>query len=269
MPLHVQLIIILSTGSVILCLLLGLFGYLLSKGKNALPPVPQFPGSNFPGAISTLCTIGIGLIFIMTGVSGYMQQGGSEDSGTMSLYVMLVSAAIQIALYLPFICIYMQLPSREMPPVSTARKLGWIIFFLLLMVVPGHIMELMKLPEWIAENTGAPVMQDVVTTIRDGNTDIRIAMVLMAVIVAPITEEIYFRGFVYNILKKWSGPVPAALASSFFFAIIHTSLSQTIPLTLFALVQCWAYEKSRSIWLPITLHMLFNGINCFAILFLM
>ena len=61
----------------------------------------------------------------------------------------------------------------------------------------------------------------------------------------------------------------AALASALFFSVVHGSLTQFIPLTLFALIQCWAYERARSLWLPILLHMLFNGISCLYIIFFM
>lgn len=268
MPLHVQLIITLTTGSVLLCLFLGLFGFFSSWGRKALPPVPQFPGSNFPGPASHVLAVVFGIFFALGGVSGYAG-GDGQVTADMNLLSLLLNVTLQILFYLPFIVIYLCLPSRQNPRVSWSRKLAWVLFFLLLMLIPSQLMELLKLQDWIAEMTGAPVLQDVVTTIRDGDLNTRIVMVIMAVIVAPLTEEVYFRGFVYNILKKWSGVLPAAIASSFFFSIVHTSLTQAIPLFLFAMVQCWAYEKARSLWLPITLHMLFNGISCLAILFLM
>jgi membrane protease YdiL (CAAX protease family) len=268
MPLHVQLIITLTTGSVMLCLSLGLFGFIFSKSRNALPPVPQFPGSSFPGPVAHVLAVLFGIFFALGGVSSYTNEE-AQITADINLLELILNAALQVLFYLPFIIIYLSLPSRQNPPVPCSRKLAWVLFFLFLMLIPSQLMELLKLQDWIAEMTGAPVLQDVVTTIRDGDFNTRIVMVIMAVIVAPITEEIYFRGFVYNILKKWSGVLPAAIASSFFFSIVHTSLTQAIPLFLFAMVQCWAYEKARSLWLPITLHMLFNGISCLAILFLM
>ena len=267
MPLHVQLVITLITGSGVFCLLLGLFGFLSHKNPQALPPVPLFPDSRFLCIFSYFYTICFGIIFAMGSVHGYMHQD-SAAAMDADLTSFCVNAVYQIALYVPFLIIYLRLPSRNFPS-TVGQKVRWIFGFLLLMLIPGMILEALKLPEWIAEVTGAPVLQDVVTTIKDGSIEIKIAMIVMAVIVAPVTEEVFFRGFVYNILKKWTSPVPAAIASSFFFAIVHASLPQALPLTLFALIQCWAYEKARSLWLPIVLHMLFNSTSCLAILFLL
>ena len=266
MPLHVQIVTTLITGSVVFCLLLGLFGFLSHRSPQVLPPVPLFPNSNFLCIFSYFYTVCFGIIFAMFSIQSYMHQDANAAID-YDLTSFCINALCQIALYVPFLIIYLRLPSRNYPS-SGGRKVCWILGFLLLMLIPGMVLEALKIPEWIAEITGAPVLQDVVTTIKDGTIEIKIAMVVMAVLVAPVTEEVYFRGFVYNILKKWTSPVPAAVASSFFFAIVHASLTQAIPLTLFALIQCWAYEKARSLWLPIVLHMLFNGTSCLAILFL-
>lgn len=266
MPFHAQLVTTLITGSVVFCMLLGLFGFLSHKSPKALPPEPLFPDSNFPCVFSYFYTICFGIIFAMGSIQSYIHQE-SNSAVDYDLTSFCTNALFQIALYIPFLIIYLRLPSRNYS-CTWGQKVLWVPRFLLLMLIPGIILETMKLPEWIAEVTGAPLLQDVVTTIKDGPIEIKITMMVMAVLVAPMTEEVYFRGFVYNILKRWTSPVPAAIASSFFFAIVHASLTQTIPLTFFALIQCWAYEKSRSLWLPIILHMLFNAISCLAILFL-
>lgn len=265
MPIHVQLIIILSTASVVFCLFLGLLGFISSKRPGVLPPAPLFPGNKVLETLSPLLTVCFGLLFVMNGVKAYMLQG-PDEAATPDLPFFILNCIVTIAFYLPFISIFFFVPSRITTPASLATKAMWVFSFLLLMLIPGLIMDNLKISEWIAEVTGAPLLQDVVTSIQDGPFAIQVITMAMAIFVAPITEEIYFRGFVYNILKKWSGAVPAAIASSFLFGIVHTSIPQLIPLTMFALIQCWAYEKARSLWLPIVLHMLFNAISCIVII---
>lgn len=268
MPLHVQLIITMITGSIVLCLLLGLSGYLLSKGKQALPAVPLFPGSNFPGFFSIFYTAFFIITFGMASIQGCIANPAQQVAG-LELSSFISSSLMQLLLYLPFIIIYAALPSRESPGTSIGTKFKWIFLCLLAMVLPEHLLEFAGLSRWIVETTGCPPMQDVVEVMKQGSLEIKLAMIVMAVIVAPITEECCFRGFVYNILKRWNGPVAAAIASSLLFSAVHSSIAQFIPLTLFALVQCYAYEKARSLWLPIVLHMLFNLMSCLVILFLM
>lgn len=109
-------------------------------------------------------------------------------------------------------------------------------------------------------------MQDVVEKILNGTTFEKSLMVFMAVLVAPVTEECFFRGFIYNILKRWNGRGLASVASALMFASVHGSLIQMVPLTIFGIVQCFAYEKSRSLWLPIVIHTVFNACSCLLIL---
>lgn len=268
MPLHIQLIIILLTGSFTFCLALGLMGYLFSRKANTLPPVPLFPGSKFPGFFAIFYTIFFILSFGMAAIQGALTQP-SPDSNEIDMTQFAGNALIQILLYVPFLVLYFNLPSRDIESTSFCTKLKWIFFGLLAMIIPNQMLEFLGFTQWLVEATDCPPMQDVVETLKNGSPEIKIAMIIMAVIVAPITEECCFRGFVYNILKRWNGPVAAALASSMLFGAIHTSLAQFIPLTLFGLVQCYAYEKARSLWLPVVLHVLFNGLSSLAILYLM
>ena len=268
MPLYIQILISLITGSVVFCLVLGLAGYLFNRKNPAIVSEPLIPGNRALSFFAYFYTIFLGLLFALI-TAGNAIAGGIENAPDDNLYQNIISILFQVALYLPAILTFFAIPARECPRTPLRRKLSWVVFFLLLMLIPSHLMEAFQLAEWIARKTGAPELQDVVTSIRDGSPDTRMLMIFMAVIVAPITEEIYFRGTVYNILKKWSGAVSAAMASALFFSVVHGSLTQFIPLTLFALIQCWAYERARSLWLPILLHMLFNGISCLYIIFFM
>ena len=268
MPLHIQILITLICGSTVFCLALGLTGYLFNRKNPVIASSPLIPGNRGLSFFAYFYTIFLGLLFAWSTI-GVTIAGATQSTPDDDILNNIINALFQVALYLPPVLIFFAMPARECPRTPLRRKLSWIIFFLLLMLLPSHLMEIFHVAEWIARGTGAPELQEVVTVIRDGSPEMRVLMIFMAVIVAPITEEIYFRGFVYNILRKWSGAVSAALASALFFSVVHASLTQFISLTLFALVQCWAYEKARSLWLPILLHMLFNGISCLYIIFFM
>jgi len=73
--------------------------------------------------------------------------------------------------------------------------------------------------------------------------------------VAPIVEEIYFRGLVFGYLRRW-GPVAAILGSTLLFVAVHPDL-QNIPFPqivgglLFAL----SYEVEENLMVPIVIHM--------------
>lgn len=268
MPLHVQLVISLIVGSFTFCLAMGIAGYLLGKRNSTLPPVPLFPGSNFPGVFAHFYTVFFLATFCMASVHGYMQQP-KQVVVSPDLVDFVISAIFQTVLYLPFIILYLTLPARRNLPTGFLTKLKWIVLGLIAMLLPNQLIEMSGFNQWLVETTGCPPNQNVVELLRTGGPSIQIGMIIMAVIVAPLTEEFCFRGFLYNILKQHSGRIAAAVASSLLFSAVHTSVAQFIPLTLFALVQCYAYEKARSLWLPIVLHMLFNGLSALAILYIM
>ncbi len=102
--------------------------------------------------------------------------------------------------------------------------------------------------------------QDMVETFQSsGALDIKLLVILTAVIVAPLSEEILFRGFVYGVLKRYTDAPFAALASSLMFAIIHMHLGSLLPLCMLAVLFCIAYEITGCLLVPMLLHMIFNG----------
>ena len=131
----------------------------------------------------------------------------------------------------------------------------------MLMYLPAQLLDSAGLTRFLAEETGCPEQQDVVETLMNGPFSVKLILLIMAVIIAPITEECCFRGFVYNILKQYSSPAVAAFASALLFSAVHASLAQFVQLFIFGLVQCLLYEKTRSLLIPIILHMLFNAIS--------
>lgn len=101
--------------------------------------------------------------------------------------------------------------------------------------------------------------QEMVLTI--GNLDDflpLLLLILLAVLVAPITEEIVFRGLIYRYLKRCLPTVIAMALSSLLFALIHANLLSFLPLFLLGMLLCRAYERSDNIWVVIVFHACFN-----------
>jgi uncharacterized protein len=97
--------------------------------------------------------------------------------------------------------------------------------------------------------------------------------IFTVVIAAPVLEELLFRGFLLNFLKRYLGRMGAILVTSIAFALFHFSVSQNlgnIPLvaSLFtlALFLGFIYERQRSLFASISLHMTFNIISVLRIL---
>lgn len=257
---YTEITIILIAGSIACCLALAVIGSLLHRRAGVLPPVPLFPGNSFPNFAAQFYTAFFIITFGMASIAGCMEAPIAE-APTPTASDLIWNAAIQFVLYVPFLIIYFSLPCRIVPRISAKQAILWIVTGLALMYLPAQILELAGFTQFLIKLTGCPEQQDVVETLLRGSIEVKVIMLVMAVIIAPVTEECCFRGFVYNILKQKSNPLAAALASAVLFSAVHASLAQFVQLFIFGLVQCYMYEKARSLWLPIVLHVLFNAIS--------
>ena len=89
-----------------------------------------------------------------------------------------------------------------------------------------------------------------------------IAFGLALVLVAPIGEEIFFRGFLYGGLRRRFRAVPSALISAGVFAALHVPLWRTPAIFVFGLVLAALYERRRNLVVCIAAH----AINNFVVL---
>jgi len=80
-------------------------------------------------------------------------------------------------------------------------------------------------------------------------------------IMAPIIEEIIFRGLVLNELKKVVPACPAIILQAIIFGIYHMNPLQGVYASLLGIVLGIAAEKTGSIWTPILIHISFNSIS--------
>jgi membrane protease YdiL (CAAX protease family) len=96
----------------------------------------------------------------------------------------------------------------------------------------------------------------------------RIVLGIAAIGIAPVAEEILFRGILYPAIKQSGFPRLAIWITSLLFGAIHLNLVTFIPLTLLALLLVWLYEKTDNLLACITLHSLFNAAN-FAMIYIL
>ncbi len=113
-------------------------------------------------------------------------------------------------------------------------------------------------------------LQDVVTIFLEPQTGWSLfLLLLLAVVVAPFVEEALFRGILLPALMKKMGTGTAVVVSSFIFAAIHQHLPSLAPLFILAVVLSILYIHSGSLWGPIALHALFNGVSIGVLLLTM
>lgn len=84
-------------------------------------------------------------------------------------------------------------------------------------------------------------------------------LIVAAVVVAPLVEEIFFRGFLFQGFRQKYGWVNAMLLSSGIFAAAHLDPVSLVPTFLLGLVFSYVYHRSNSVWPSVLLHFLVNG----------
>lgn len=96
-----------------------------------------------------------------------------------------------------------------------------------------------------------------------------LATLAVAVFVAPVCEEIFFRGFVMQGLKAKVGAAWAIVLSAVIFGISHFDLGSLPVLIALGFLLGFLRWKTKSIWPGITLHALNNGLGALAIIMFM
>ena len=90
-------------------------------------------------------------------------------------------------------------------------------------------------------------------------------LVITIVFLAPIGEEILFRGFLQNFLEKtWGDVTRAVLFTSLFFALIHLNPYWVIQIYLLGVILGFAAWSSKSIITSIVFHVIINASSLLA-----
>lgn len=116
--------------------------------------------------------------------------------------------------------------------------------------------------------TQPDVEQDVVEQLGgDQGTVGLIVAGVMVIVVAPVVEEIFFRGFFYGALRNRFRMVPAALITGLVFGAVHFNSDEGAeallllpPLGLLGFLFCVVYERTGSLLPAIAMHAINNAV---------
>jgi len=112
-------------------------------------------------------------------------------------------------------------------------------------------------PHWFGGEPGDSSLRLLVANF--GHSRAPVSIVIYVILVAPIVEEIWFRGLLQPALRDAFGPTFGILATALVFAFAHTGAGPPVSQFIGGLVFGFAYERTRGLASPILLHMLGNG----------
>lgn len=97
----------------------------------------------------------------------------------------------------------------------------------------------------------------------DESTAALVAVCVLVTVVAPIAEEVFFRGYFFGALRNWHGPWPAALLTGAVFGGIHAGSAPAgylVPLGILGFMLCIVRWRTGSLLPCIALHAMNNAL---------
>lgn len=89
--------------------------------------------------------------------------------------------------------------------------------------------------------------------------DAPVWFIIVGAIFAPLVEEIFFRGFLFQGFRHRYGWVTAMLLSAGIFAVAHLDAVVLIPTFILGCLLAYLYHRSNSVWPGVILHFLVNA----------
>jgi membrane protease YdiL (CAAX protease family) len=226
---------------------------------DAPPPPPA--SASFPrwplwlplAGLAVGLTFGLLLVSILAGATGASSDSpGLTAGGTVLIDISIVLSTLAFAGLVapprPW-----QLGLRGAPLKLTAgiAAIGIFAFFLFSLVYSAIVRP--DEPQKVVDNLGA-----------DDSTVLLVSGALVVIVVAPLCEELFFRGFLFRVLRLRMAFWFAAVIDGLLFGLVHASSTSIAALPILAflgLVFCWVYERTGTLFATIAMHALNNTIS--------
>ena len=234
----------------------------LNDNLNETPPPqtePAPPSAPQPASWSASDTwLGLGLLLIVL-AAYFLVIAQLGESKTLSLFVV---ATFEFILLIPIAIIFairkvawVELGLRRFERNALALGCGLLVGTYILVIINNLIMVAL----------GVVTQADTIINML-GEIDSPFLFAFVTVIVAPVTEELFFRGFLFKGLREKYGWVNALMFSSLIFAIFHGQIATLIPTFLLGALFAYMYQRTESIFPGMLLHFTVNSMGVCAIL---
>lgn len=206
----------------------------------------------------------ISLVTLIEYPLGWLETPNNLDSLRGILYFIGVGLGDAL-LYFSIICIFLRLIRRPfsdlgfVKPLKRYVVLGLVVGILLFVGIGllGNI---------LTHLFGTPAPQSFTVAVKGVNYQWEFGLLaILGGVVAPIKEEMLFRGLIYPPLRQALGRGKGMLLTGLFFATLHFDIVRFLPLFIGGVVLAWLYERSASIWPAVVAHGTWNIIMAAAL----
>jgi membrane protease YdiL (CAAX protease family) len=196
------------------------------------------------------CGAAFGLLFgsVIGAIAHSTKAPGVIVAGTVIVDVSVVAAAVLLAGTVtrprPWQFGLRGAPLKFSAQIAVLGALAYFLFSVLYAAIvrPDN-------PQRVVEDLGA-----------DTNKLLLVVGALVVIVVAPVCEEVFFRGILFTVLRQRMALWAAALIDGVLFGFVHGSLVIVPILAALGVVFCYVYERTGSIFPTIGLHALNNTI---------
>lgn len=197
-----------------------------AQGLNALQNVPQADVMQAPAALTTAAT---------------------------SLFYLGMAAGVWWLIVhrygVPWSALGLRAPRRMTSLSAPLLAALLVIGSVFILVVATVAIDAVGSPAYVVAVSGAPL----------GSPPLFIAAVILSLVLAPCVEELFFRGVLYQALRRRGGKVLAIAGSALLFTVIHARSSVAPELFLLGVILAMAFERTDSLYPSMGLHAAYNG----------
>jgi membrane protease YdiL (CAAX protease family) len=202
--------------------------------------------------------LGLGLLLVLVGVyfAVIFLLGESQNLG------IFVVATFEFILLIPIAVVFLvrkaawtELGLRPFKRNDLALGCGLLAAVYIVVIVNNLVMIAL----------GVVTQADVVSDLL-GELDAPILFAFVTAIVAPFTEELFFRGFLFKGFRQKYGWVRALLISSAIFALFHGQVATLIPTFLLGALFAYLYQRTESVFPGMILHFTVNSMGACILL---
>jgi sodium transport system permease protein len=198
--------------------------------------------------------------------------------GLGARWPLLVHAAIDLVAFVvtPPLLMALLLTTRpryglglRLPPGQALASAGVLVLLLVLPLADLSGWLLASFPDLKKLLTETTPLAELMEAVQRGQGPPGWAwqLALVLVLLAPVCEELAFRGFILTGLRQRCHPWTAILLSSFLFAASHLNVFQLVPTFILGVILGVVATRSRSVLPGMLLHLLYNGLFVAPVVF--
>jgi CAAX protease family protein len=235
-----------------------------------VPPLPPPPGSReslpawppwapFAAMLVTLgiAILGATLATVIAQLLGYDVDAGDPPPGVTITGTFFQDGALILSAWL-----LAKLTAGQPTPaqfglrlVKPLKALGWLF--------AGWVAFIAFSGIWAAA-LGVQENDDLPQELgADESTTALVFVAILVCVMAPLAEELFFRGFLFTALRRWIGVAGGAIATGVIFGLIHAGSADAVflvPLGVFGAILCLLYYFTGSLVPCMVLHALNNSL---------